>query len=145
MSTEALFGAGHRVLLACTGDLATLRPALETCRAAWPEAHLRLLVPAAERNAVPTWAEDVLAPETFWTADLPERLRAEQLDAALILTAPGDSPHGLGYLCALAGIPVRAGVSGEFGGQALTYWLKPGNADPASILLTDLLTTTERS
>ncbi|GAA5534257.1 hypothetical protein [Deinococcus aluminii] len=141
MSAEARFGAGQRVLLACAGDVPALRPALEACRAAWPQAHLALLVPAAERDAAPDWAAEVLAPTTFWTPELPERLRAGRFDAAVILTAPGDSPHGLGYLCALAGIPERAGVSDEFGGQALTHWVRPGQADSAFTLPYDLCTT----
>ncbi|EYB69152.1 hypothetical protein DEIPH_ctg011orf0136 [Deinococcus phoenicis] len=137
---------GQRVLLACTGDLTALRPALEECRAAWPDAHFTLLIPAGEGGHLPGWAASVMAPGTFWTPDLLDRLRAGRFDAALILTAPGDSPHGLGYLCALAGIPVRAGVSGEFGGQTLTRWLKParsgpGTPDPASTLLTGLFST----
>lgn len=143
MSVEGRFGAGQRVLLACTGSLATLRPALEDCRAAWPEASLTLLVPAGERENVPDWAADLLAPETFWTPDLIARLGG--FGAAVILTAPGDSPHGLGYLCALAGIPVRAGVSEEFGGQALTDWVKPRGSHPAADLLAHLLSPLERS
>lgn len=145
MSVEPRFGAEQRVLLACPGSLSVLRPTLEGCRAAWPEAHLTLLVPAAEREDVPGWAANVLAPQTLWTPDLPGQLRTGRFDAAVILTAPGDSPHGLGYLCALAGIPLRAGVSAEFGGQALTSWVKPRGADPARDLLNHLLSPTERS
>lgn len=141
-SAEPRFGVGQRVLLACTGSLSTLRPTLEDCRAAWPEASLTLLVPASEQDDAPGWAADLLAPETFWTPDLIGRLGG--FDAAVILTAPGDSPHGLGYLCALAGIPVRAGVSGEFGGQALTDWVKPRGPHPAADLLPHLLSP-ERS
>lgn len=111
----------QRVLLACTEEVSALRPALEAYRAALPQAHLTLLVPAGQQNAAPGWASEVLAPATFWTPDLPERLRAGRFGAALILTVPGDSPHGLGYLGALAGIPVRAGVSGEFGGRAGSF------------------------
>ncbi|WP_084045699.1 hypothetical protein [Deinococcus hopiensis] len=121
----------QRALLACTGNVAALLPELETYRAAWPNAHLTLLVPAAERNEAPLWAGDVLAPATFWTRDLVETLRAGRFNAAFLLTPPGDSPHGLGYLCALAGIPVRVGVSAEFGGQALTEWIKPALASPS--------------
>lgn len=112
-----------RVLLACTGNLPHLRPALETCRAAWPEAQFTVLAPSPERDALPDWAQ-ALTPESFWTSDVLERLRGGQFGAAVILTAPGDSPHGLGYLCALAGIPERAGVSREFGGQTLTRWVR---------------------
>lgn len=52
-------------------------------------------------------------------------LRQQQFDAALILTVPGQSPYTLGYLCYLAGIPVRVGRSLEFGGQVLTHCWEP--------------------
>lgn len=132
--------AGARVLLACTGKVAALRPALEECRAAWPDAHLTLLVLATEREAVPGWESEVLAPGSFWTPEVLEILRAGSFDTAVILSLPGDSPHGLGYLCALAGIPGRVGVSSEFGGHSLTRWVRPGEADPAPTLLADRLT-----
>jgi len=50
-------------------------------------------------------------------------LRQQRFAAALILTAPGQSPYTLGYLCYLAGIPIRVGRSQEFGGQVLTHCL----------------------
>lgn len=50
-------------------------------------------------------------------------LRQQRFAAALILTAPGQSPYTLGYLCYLAGIPIRIGRSQEFGGQVLTHCL----------------------
>ncbi|MEF2277450.1 hypothetical protein V3W47_04005 [Deinococcus sp. YIM 134068] len=128
-----------QVLLACTRNVAALRPQLDGCRAAWPDAHLSLLVPSSEREAVPSWAAEVLAPESFWTPRLLDTLRAGNFAAAVLLTTPGDSPHGLGYLCALAGIPWTAGVSAEFGGQTLTHWVKPGGADPAPAPLASLL------
>lgn len=50
-------------------------------------------------------------------------LRQQRFAAAIILTAPGQSPYTLGYLCYLAGIPIRVGRSREFGGQVLTHCL----------------------
>jgi hypothetical protein len=48
-------------------------------------------------------------------------LRQHQFDVAVILTPPGQSPYTLGYLCYLAGIPIRIGHSQEFGGQVLSH------------------------
>jgi hypothetical protein len=52
-------------------------------------------------------------------------LRQQQFDAAVILTTPGQSPYTLGYLCYLAGIPLRIGHSYEFGGQVLSHCSSP--------------------
>lgn len=50
-------------------------------------------------------------------------LQQHPCDAAFILTEPGQTPYTLGYLCYLAGIPIRIGRSPEFGGQVLTHVL----------------------
>jgi len=50
-------------------------------------------------------------------------IRQNHFDAALIFTAPSQSPYTLGYLCFLAGVPVRVGQSCEFGGQVLSHCL----------------------
>jgi hypothetical protein len=52
-------------------------------------------------------------------------LRDHQLDAALILTVPAQSPFAWGYLCYLAGIPIRIGQSHEFGGGVLSTCITP--------------------
>jgi hypothetical protein len=46
-------------------------------------------------------------------------------DAAILLTSPTRSPYAIGYLCLLAGIPIRIGQSQEFGGGILTHWIHP--------------------
>ncbi|NJL32891.1 MAG: hypothetical protein HC893_02345 [Chloroflexaceae bacterium] len=53
------------------------------------------------------------------------QVRQEYFDIALILTGAGRSPYALAYLCYLAGIPVRVGLSAEFGGGVLSIWQKP--------------------
>jgi len=47
-------------------------------------------------------------------------LAARRFDAALIFTSFSQTPHVPGYVCYLAGIPLRAGESKEFGGSTLT-------------------------
>lgn len=46
-------------------------------------------------------------------------------DAAIIFGDRGRSPYPDAYICYLAGIPVRAGLSSEFGGGVLSHWIKP--------------------
>ncbi|MBE9159300.1 hypothetical protein IQ265_21055 [Nodosilinea sp. LEGE 06152] len=61
-------------------------------------------------------------------------LRQQQFDAAVIFTAPGQSPYTLGYLCYLAGIPIRIGQSCEFGGQVLSHCSPPVGGDGEQLL-----------
>ncbi|MEP0915753.1 hypothetical protein NC981_02915 [Leptolyngbya sp. DQ-M1] len=60
-------------------------------------------------------------------SDVPERLlnliellKVEQFDAAIVLPDGNRSPYPAAYACYLAGIPVRGGVSCEFGGGVLS-------------------------
>lgn len=58
-------------------------------------------------------------------------IQACHFDAAIILTAPSQSPYQLAYLCYLAGIPIRLGQSQEFGGGVLSHCIQPP-LDPVS-------------
>src|SRR5438874_7032955 len=51
-------------------------------------------------------------------------LAERHFDAALIFTSFSQTPHTPGYACYLAGIPLRAGESKEFGGNTLTTELR---------------------
>src|SRR5438105_15286088 len=51
-------------------------------------------------------------------------LAERKFDAALIFTSFSQTPHVPGYLCYLAGIPLRAGESKEFAGGTLTTELR---------------------
>lgn len=46
-------------------------------------------------------------------------------NAAIMFTAPTESPYALAYLCYLAGIPIRLGQSWEFGGGVLSTCVQP--------------------
>lgn len=99
---------------------AALEPALTALQQEWPDVDLTLLDSAkaawlfcAQGHQPADWARAVT-----WISHC-------QYDAALILTAPGQSPFTLAYLCYLAGIPIRIGQSWEFGGQVLTHCLPP--------------------
>lgn len=116
------------------GDVVMLGPALRAVREAAPAARLTLLASPAGAAAAPLlpWLDDVIAWRASWqeigrSPIAPERelaliaeLRARAFDAALIFTSFSQTPHAPGYACALAGIPLRAGESKEFGGAVLT-------------------------
>lgn len=57
--------------------------------------------------------------------ELIESIRTFAIDAAIIFTAPLQSPFSLAYLCYLAGIPIRLGQSQEFGGGVLSHCITP--------------------
>jgi ADP-heptose:LPS heptosyltransferase len=83
------------------------------------------------------WIDDVVEWRPIWQdvggrmtfdpgreRELIEILAEREFDAALIFTSFSQNPHVPGYVCYLAGIPLRAGESKEFGGSALTDDLK---------------------
>ncbi|MBW4463225.1 MAG: hypothetical protein KME47_23735 [Nodosilinea sp. WJT8-NPBG4] len=81
----------------------------------FPEAELTVV----ESSQIASWLSADEATLVDWQQAI-GWLRQGGFDAAVILTAPGQSPYTLGYLCYLAGIPIRIGQSGEFGGQVLS-------------------------
>jgi ADP-heptose:LPS heptosyltransferase len=115
-----------------------LGPALRAVKEASPEARLTLLASPAGALAAPLlpWVDEVIVWRSVWQ-DLgslpfdPEReatfvddLRSRGFDGALIFTSFSQTPHAVGYACYLAGIPLRAGESKEFGGGVLTTELR---------------------
>jgi ADP-heptose:LPS heptosyltransferase len=123
------------------GDVLMTGPALRVLKAQLPDCRITMLAsPGGARAAeLLPWVDRVLAHRSLWQ-DLgspsaePERqqrlieaLAAEAFDAALILTSFSQTPHAAGYACYLAGIPLRAGASKEFGGAVLTHELRMGN------------------
>ena len=120
------------------GDVIMLGPALRAVRETVPAARLTLLASPAGAAAAPLlpWLDAVITWRASWQ-DLgrlsfsPERelaliaqLRAQAFDAALIFSSFSQTPHAPGYACYLAGIPLRAGESKEFGGAILTDELR---------------------
>jgi ADP-heptose:LPS heptosyltransferase len=121
------------------GDVIMLGPALRAVKQATPEARLTLLASPAGAGAAPLlpWIDDVIVWRSVWQdahgrvpfepareRDLIERLTSRRFDAALIFTSFSQTPHAPGYVCYLAGIPLRAGESKEFGGGVLTTELR---------------------
>jgi ADP-heptose:LPS heptosyltransferase len=117
------------------GDVIMLGPALRAVKDASPQTRLTLLASRAGAAAAPLlpWVDDVITWRPIWQdihgaapddpayeRELIALLAACHFDAALIFTSFSQSPHAPGYVCLLAGIPLRAGESREFGGRVLT-------------------------
>jgi ADP-heptose:LPS heptosyltransferase len=117
------------------GDIVMLGPALRAIKATSPEARITLLAsPAGTRAAVLLpWVDEVITWRAIWQdlghlpfdppreRELIDLLAARAFDAAFIFTSFSQSPHVPGYVCYLAGIPLRAGESHEFGGVSLSH------------------------
>jgi ADP-heptose:LPS heptosyltransferase len=117
------------------GDVVMLGPALRAVKATNPLARITLLAsPAGSRAAsLLPWVDDVLVWRSIWQdlghmpfdpareRELVALLERYTFDAALIFTSFSQTPHVPGYVCYLAGIPLRAGQSKEFGGASLSH------------------------
>ena len=120
------------------GDAIMLGPALRAVKETSPQARLTLLATVAGATAVPLlpWIDEVIVWRPVWQdlghlpfdpareRELIGMLAERGFDAALIFTSFSQTPHVPGYVCYLAGIPLRAGESKEFGGATLTTELK---------------------
>ncbi len=121
------------------GDILMLGPALRAIKETSPATHLTLLASPAGATAAPLlpWIDEVMAWRTVWQDAggripfdpareyrLISLLSERNFDAALIFTSFSQTPHTPGYVCYLAGIPLRAGESKEFGGSTLTTELR---------------------
>jgi ADP-heptose:LPS heptosyltransferase len=120
------------------GDVLLTGPALAALRAAAPHARIDLLASpggAAAATLLPEISEVVVA-RVSWQqidgatgqdpdpdADLVAELAGRGHDAAVLLTSFSQSPWPAAEVCRRAGIPIRAGLSKEFGGTALTHWV----------------------
>lgn len=121
------------------GDVLMLGPALRAVKETSPEARITLLCTPGGSTAVSLlpWIDDKITWRPVWQdvggrmAFDPARERAlinllaeRSFDAALIFTSFSQTPYVPGYVCYLAGIPLRAGESKEFGGSTLSTELK---------------------
>ncbi|MDQ2903494.1 MAG: glycosyltransferase family 9 protein [Chloroflexota bacterium] len=121
------------------GDIIMLGPALRAVKETSPQARVTLLASPAGTAAAPLlpWIDEVITWRPIWQdvggrmphepareRELIELLAERHFDAALVFTSFSQTPHTPGYVCYLAGIPLRAGESREFGGSTLTTELK---------------------
>ncbi|MCZ7572110.1 MAG: glycosyltransferase family 9 protein [Ardenticatenaceae bacterium] len=121
------------------GDVIMLGPALRAVKETSSQARLTLVASRSGATAAPLlpWIDDVIVWRPVWQdlghlpfdpareRELITQLADRRFDAALIFTSFSQTPHVPGYVCYLAGIPLRAGESKEFGGRTLTTELKP--------------------
>ncbi len=126
------------------GDVVMLGPALRAIKTSSPECRITLLASPAGAKAASLlpWVDSVLVWRSIWQdlGQLPfdparehEFIRLiadEAFDGALIFSSFSQTPHAAAYACYLAGIPLRAGESKEFGGGTLTTELR-GTPDDA--------------
>ena len=123
------------------GDLVMLTPALRALRAAAPQARLDLLTScgaAAAASVLPA-VDTVLGARIPWqqvgSVAVTELATTQRhllgilatgcYDAMVVFTSPTQSPWPAAQLGALAGIPVRALHSTEFGGALASHWVTP--------------------
>lgn len=120
------------------GDVVMLGPALRAIKETSPESRITLLASPGGATAAPLlpWIDEVIVWRALWQQigafpfdpqrerELIATLADHRFDAALIFTSFSQTPHAPGYVCYLAGIPLRAGEGKEFGGQVLTTELR---------------------
>ncbi|MBV9020249.1 MAG: glycosyltransferase family 9 protein [Ktedonobacteraceae bacterium] len=121
------------------GDVIMLGPALRAVKETSPQARITLLASPAGTTAASLlpWIDNVITWRAIWQdvggrmpfdpireLHLIKLLSEQRFDAALIFTSFSQTPHAPGYICYLAGIPLRAGESKEFGGSILTTELR---------------------
>jgi ADP-heptose:LPS heptosyltransferase len=126
------------------GDVVMLGPALRAVKQSSPDARITLLASPAGGTATPLlpWVDEVITLRPVWQdvgsriafdpareQELIAMLAARGFDAALIFTSFSQTPHVPGYVCYLAGIPLRAGEAKEFGGSTLTTELRSAPDD----------------
>ncbi|HEV2778908.1 MAG TPA: glycosyltransferase family 9 protein [Actinophytocola sp.] len=137
------WSAVERILVVRTdnlGDVVMLTPVLRALRRAVPRARIDLLASPAGAAAAPLLAEvrHVITESVVWQQvhadvdaatmalaelDLVRRVAAGEYDAMLVFTSPTQSPWPAAHVGMLAGIPVRAVHSAEFGGAVATHWI----------------------
>jgi ADP-heptose:LPS heptosyltransferase len=120
------------------GDIVMLGPALRAIKTSSPECQITLLASPAGAKAAPLlpWIDSVLVWRSIWQDlgqlpfdpgrenELIQLIAEGSFDAAVIFTSFSQTPHVAGYVCYLAGIPLRAGESKEFGGGTLSTELR---------------------
>ena len=120
------------------GDVLMLSPALRAIKAALPESRLTLMASPSGSQAAELlpWVDDVLAVRSLWQDlgklefdpgrewDLIRTVGDRGFDAAIVFTSFSQTPYAAGYLCYLAGIPLRVGQSNEWGGSVFTTEVK---------------------
>jgi ADP-heptose:LPS heptosyltransferase len=116
------------------GDVIMTSPALRAIKENLPECRLTLMASpggALAAELLP-WVDAVMPWRVLWQDlgkldfdparewELVRTLQNGKFDAAIIFTSFSQSPHPAGFLCYLAGVPLRVGESKEAGNGVLT-------------------------
>lgn len=116
------------------GDVIMTSPALRAIKQNLPECRITLMASpgGAQAATLLPWVDKVLPWRVLWQDlghldfdparewELVRTLRDRNFDAAIIFTSFSQSPHPAGFLCCVAGIPLRLGESKEMGSGVLT-------------------------
>lgn len=116
----------HHLLLCWldeTADVQVLTTLLHLLNQTAPHIRITLLVQSA--NIQSSHVQVVVCHQSSEFNQILETLSSNTFDAAMILTAPAQSPYSIAYLCYLAAIPIRVGQSQEFGGGVLSHCIPP--------------------
>lgn len=119
------------------GDVIMTSPALQALRENLPDTRITLMASPSGASAASLlpWIDEALPWRVLWQDlgklafdparewKLVETLKAHQFDAVIIFTSFSQSPHPAGFICALAGIPLRLGESKEQDAYSLTHGL----------------------
>jgi ADP-heptose:LPS heptosyltransferase len=141
MSAENPWLAARNLLvvrLDNAGDVVMLGPALRAIKTVSPACQITLLASPAGAKAAPLlpWIDSVLVWRSIWQDlghlpfdparenELIQLIAERSFDAAVIFSSFSQTPHVAAYVCYLAGIPLRAGESKEFGGATLSTELR---------------------
>lgn len=122
------------------GDVVMTSAAHRELARAFPDASITLMASPSGSTVAPLmpWVDDVITLRPVWQdvshglpfdpgreLELVEHLRSRRFDAVFIFTSFAQSPFPPAYLAYMADIPVRVGMSREFGGQVLSHAIDP--------------------
>jgi ADP-heptose:LPS heptosyltransferase len=116
------------------GDVVMTGPVLRALKENLPGSRITLMASPGGSKAAPLlpWVDEVFAWRVLWQDlgylsfdparewEMIRTLKEGSYDAAILLTSFKQTPHAPGYACYLAGIPLRLGVSKEWGGGVLS-------------------------
>lgn len=122
-------------------DIYTIHFFVQALKQKFTSASFTLMDHSPTPNSEKSWVDETLPwiitdypPTVEMVNHCIETIQSRAFDAAFILNRPLESPYFWGYICYLAKIPIRVGVTKEFGGSVLSHTLKADNFEPASAI-----------